>query len=128
MGAHAMAANGCPRYTGDLDVFIEPSPENGTKVIEALARFGPRGIQLTRDEFGEPDMVFRFGHPPRRIGFLTGISGVSFPEAERGSLPVENGGLRVPYLGRDLLIRNKRAAGRPRDLVDADLLEAAPGR
>jgi hypothetical protein len=67
--------------------------------------------------------VFQIGVPPRRIDVLTGITGVAFAEAWPGRLEIADGNLRIPVIGREDLIRNKRALGRPKDLLDVALLE-----
>ena len=127
VGAHALAAHGVPRATGDLDVWVEPSPANASRVISALRSFGApldaHGVSAA--DFEGPDNVYQFGVPPRRIDILTSISGVEFREARASRLLVELEGMKVPVLGRDALLKNKRAAGRPKDILDADALESA---
>lgn len=124
VGAHAVAAHGVPRATGDLDVWIEPASENAARVWRALAAFGAplQSLNITREDFTRPDIVAQFGIPPRRIDVLTGISGLSFAEAWEDRLEHPLSDLVVPILGRRSLIRNKRASGRPKDLGDLDAL------
>ena len=122
VGAHAVAVHGRPRATGDLDLWVRPSHENSARVWEALVAFGAPLADLTRADLEQPDLIYQIGVPPARIDVLTGISGVTFAEAWPRRIIVPIGGLSVPVLGRDDLIRNKKAAGRPRDLADvADL-------
>lgn len=123
VGAHAMAAHGVPRATGDLDIWIRPSPTNAPRVRDALIQFGAPLHDLTLADLNSPDVVFQIGIPPARIDILTSISGVSFDEAWRRRLEVPMGGLRVPILGREDFLRNKRAVGRPKDLADIALME-----
>ena len=123
VGAHAMAAHGVPRATGDLDIWVRPSPVNAPRVRDALGRFGAPLHDLTLQDLGGPDLVFQIGVPPARIDILTSISGLSFEEAWPHRLTVPIGGLRVPVLGRDDFLRNKRAVGRPKDLADIALME-----
>lgn len=124
VGAYAVAVHGRPRATGDLDIWVNPTPENAARVWRALTEFGAPLDQLRLEDFSSADLVFQMGVPPSRIDILTGISGVSFSEAwpERVTVTVE--GSAVPVLGRAALLRNKRAAGRPRDLADLAELEA----
>ena len=126
VGAHALAAHGLPRATGDLDVLVEPSPTNSERVIEALNAFGaPLGAHgISRVDFEVPDNVYQIGLPPRRIDLMTAISGVSFEEARASRILVELAGMKLPVLGRRALVKNKRATGRPKDIVDADALES----
>lgn len=125
VGAYAMAAHGVPRATGDLDLLVRPSPENAVKVYQALLAFGApvQAHQLTAQDFERPDLVYQLGLPPRRIDILTSISGVSFDEAMRENVVGTLGMQRVHFIGRSPLVRNKRATGRPKDRIDADLLE-----
>lgn len=125
VGAHALAANGVVRATGDLDVWVRPSPENASRVVEALRDFGAPLAQhgVTEKDFARAGGVYQMGLPPRRIDVLTQISGVEFAEAwpERTMIALRE--LPVGFLGRAALLKNKRAAGRPKDLLDVDLLE-----
>lgn len=125
VGAHALAAHGLPRATGDLDVLVRPEPGNATRVYRALAAFGAplaaHGVE--ERDFETPGTVYQIGLPPRRIDVLTEISGVGFDEAWRTRLVLQVSGEPLAFLGRDALIANKRAAGRPKDLVDVDALE-----
>ena len=124
VGAHAMAVHGVPRATGDLDVWIAPDLANAARVWKALARFGaPMGaLGFSVDDLTSPNQVLQIGIPPRRIDLLTAISGVAFEEAWAGRVAHEVGALRVPFLGRGELIRNKKAAARAKDLADLEAL------
>lgn len=130
VGAFAMAAHGVPRATGDLDLWVNPVPENATRVWRALLRFGApvEAASLRAGDLVDPDMVFQMGQPPRRIDIITGIDGVSFSDAWPNQKLVTVDGLEIPCLGRDELIRNKRASGRDKDLVDLKTLEAEKAR
>jgi hypothetical protein len=123
VGAHAMAAHGVPRATGDLDIWVEASAANAARVRDALVRFGAPLHDLTLEDLATPDTVFQIGLPPARIDVLTSISGVSFEEAwpRRMTVPME--GLEIPVLGREDFLRNKRAVGRPKDMADIALME-----
>jgi hypothetical protein len=127
VGAHAMAVHGVPRATGDFDIWIRPSRENGERIIQALERFGApiASHQITLEDLETPDMVYQIGLPPRRIDLMTGISGVAFDEAWPSRVIVEIDGTKIPFIGRRHLILNKHASGRTKDLVDAEILEGA---
>ena len=124
-GAHAMAAHGVPRATGDLDVWIQPDPENAGRVWAALLEFGApiTALGLSEADLAAPDMVFQLGIPPRRIDILTSITGVRFEQAwpERRVYRIEE--LDLPFLGRSALLDNKRATGRAKDRADVETLE-----
>lgn len=130
VGAHAVAAHGAPRATGDLDVFIRPEPTNAARVYRALIRFGApvaaHGVSAA--DFIAPGTVYQMGLPPNRIDLLTEISGVSFDEAARDTIAGHLGPETVRCIGFDALIRNKRAAGRLKDLADVAALEELSAR
>jgi hypothetical protein len=122
VGAHALAAYGTPRATGDLDLWVRAKPENARRVWRALETFGAPLHDLTLEDLSRPDVVFQIGLVPNRIDLLTSISGVDFEEAWKNRISVEIEDLEVPVLGRAELIRNKRAVGRARDLADIEEL------
>jgi len=124
VGAHAMAVHGVPRATGDLDVWIAADGGNAGRVWSALLRFGApmTALGFTEEDLMRPDQVLQIGLPPRRVDLLTAISGVAFEEAWPGRIVHEVSSLRVPFIGRHELIRNKRAAGRSKDLADLEAL------
>ncbi len=122
VGAHALAAHGTPRATGDLDIWVNSTPENAARVLAALEAFGAPLADLTIDDLTKPDTVFQIGVVPSRVDILSGVSGVRFADAwpRRVVLVIE--GIEVPVLGRADLVANKRASGRPKDLLDIELL------
>jgi len=125
VGAHALAAHGAPRATGDLDIWVRPTSANARRVLEALRSFGAPLFDLTEDDLTRPDTVFQIGLPPSRIDVLSGISGVGFDEAWSHRVEISVGELTIPVLGREEFVANKRAAGRPKDLSDLALLPPA---
>ena len=127
VGDHAVAFHGHPRLTQDTDLFVRPTLENGRRIVEALAAFGFGSVGLTAEDFTVPDRMIQLGRVPNRIDLLTGIFGVTFDEAWSTRVEGDLGGVRVPLIGREALIKNKRATGRPMDLADADWLESQRG-
>ena len=123
VGAYALAAHGFPRATLDLDLWVRPSPDNARKVCQALLRFGAPTAQIVAADFEKPDMVVQIGVAPRRIDFVTSISGVGYDEAACNAVEREIDGLTLKILSAEDFVRNKLAAGRPKDLVDAALLQ-----
>jgi len=125
VGAHAMAVHGVPRATGDMDLWISPEPANAEQVWAALRRFGAPMEQLgvSLDDLETPGMVVQIGIPPRRIDLLTDVSGLDFEDAWRNRTMHSIGPREVPFLGREDLIRNKRASGRTKDIADLEILE-----
>lgn len=127
VGAHALAAHGLPRATGDLDILVRPDAANAHRVFTALAQFGAPldAHRVTHADFAVPGTVYQIGLPPRRIDILTAISGVDFDDAWSSKVEFTVGGVALPFLGRDALIRNKLAAARPKDLADVVALRRA---
>lgn len=126
VGAHALAAHGVPRMTGDLDVWVEPTEANAVRVWEALTQFGAplASLGITESDFVLPDQVIQIGLPPYRLDLMTAISGVSFAEAWNGRMTGLLFEVPVAFIGLDAFIRNKRASGRPKDLEDLRSLGA----
>ena len=122
VGAHALAVHGAPRATGDLDIWIQATPENATRVWQALQTFGAPLVDLTIDDLSAPGTVFQIGLPPSRIDILSGLSGVDFDAAWSRQVEVNIGTLRVGVIGRQDFIANKKASGRPKDILDLALL------
>jgi hypothetical protein len=124
VGAHAMAVHGVPRATGDLDIWIDRDSANARKVWQALVAFGAplAATGITESDFAAPGTIVQIGLPPRRIDLLTEISGVEFGSAWRSRVCHDLGGLSVPFLGREDLLRNKAASGRLKDKADLEAL------
>lgn len=120
VGGYAVAFHGQPRFTKDIDVFVEPTPENAERLMAALTDFGFGGLGLTASDFASPGKIVQLGVAPNRVDLLTTIDGVTFDEAWQGRVPGRYGEEAVDYIGRAELIRNKRASGRPQDLLDIE--------
>jgi hypothetical protein len=123
VGGFAVAVHGKPRYTKDLDLWVEISSDNASRIIAALEDFGFASLGLRAEDFLDPDTVVQLGYEPNRVAFLTKLSGVDFVEVYPMRQWTRIGDLEVPVIDRASLIANKRALGRPRDLDDAKELE-----
>lgn len=124
VGAYALAVHGRPRATGDLDVLVEPTPENAARVMQALKAFGAPPQHVASADLSTPGVVLQIGLPPRRIDILTQLTGVSFVDAWADRVRHPVGPLDVDFIGKAAFIRNKRATGRPQDLADIAALES----
>ena len=118
-----MAAHQMPRATGDIDLWIRPSPANAERVWRALAEFGAPLGDLSVEELSKPGLFFQIGVAPVRIDVLTEIDGVEFDAAWAERVVFDFDGLVVPVLSRKHLLINKKASGRPKDLADAAWIE-----
>jgi predicted nucleotidyltransferase len=125
VGAYALAHHGIPRNTGDLDLFVRPTPDNASRLLEALQDFGFGSLGLKQEDFTEPGQVVQLGYPPVRIDLLTSITGVPWEQAHAGSVEGEYGGVAVRVIGRKDLAANKKATGRTKDLADLETLGEA---
>ena len=127
VGAYALATYGTARATGDIDIWVRPTEQNAERVWAALEKFGAPRRKLTQQDLQAPDTVFQIGVAPNRVDILTSITGVDFEEAWQHRKQTRINGLSISVLGRDHLLKNKRAIGRPKDLADAAWLEESAG-
>jgi hypothetical protein len=123
VGAHALAFHGAPRYTGDIDILVKSDIANAARIMAALNDFGFGGVGLDVSDFVKPDQIIQLGFPPLRIDIITSISGVSWEEAYAGRARGAYGAIEVNYIGRQELVKNKKATGRKKDIVDSEALE-----
>ena len=124
VGAFALAFHGAPRSTGDIDILLRRSPENAERIESVLVDFSFASLGLSAADFIDADQIIQLGQPSNRIDLLTSITGVEFEEAWAGRVAADLHGIPVHFLGRECLIRNKRATGRTRDLADLEALGA----
>jgi len=123
VGGYAVAFHGYPRYTKDIDIWIELSLENADKILKALNEFGFGSLDLTPDDFLESDQIIQLGYPPNRIDILTTLKDLKFENCYNARVEVEILGLHIHFIDIENLKKNKRATGRPQDLADAENLE-----
>lgn len=128
VGAQAVIFYTVPRYTRDLDVWIDPSPENTRRAFEGLARFGAPLGNVRPEDLAVPGTVLQLGVEPNRIDVLNRIGSLVFEDAWSRREASTYAGIPIGVLGLDDLIAAKREAGRPQDLLDASWLEKARGR
>lgn len=123
VGGHAVGVFGRPRATKDFDLWVEASSENAACIMNALRQFGAPLGEVTEADFAVQGSGFRMGTPPFRIELLTEITGVAFDDAWPRRETHDLDGTRCYVISREDLIANKRAAGRPQDIADVDVLE-----
>ncbi len=125
IGGWAVAVHGNPRATQDMDILVRATPENAARVFGALQTYGAplQMHSVTKELFSTPRYGYRIGRKPVQIEILTTIDGVEFSEAHAKHVLAEVDGIAIPVIGRDALLKNKRAAGRHKDLADVDALE-----
>ena len=123
VGGYAVGVHGYPRYTGDLDIWLNPTTTNAGRILRAIDEFGFGSFNLTVEDLTKEGNVIQFGQPPLRIDLLTSIDGVAFDACYANRKVVTFGGLPMNFIGYHDLITNKKATGRHRDLDDVENLE-----
>ncbi|GBE90894.1 hypothetical protein NCWK1_0614 [Nostoc cycadae WK-1] len=122
VGGYAVAIHGHPRYTKDIDIWIEMSVENANNIIQALKQFGFSSLGLKPEDFLTPDQIIQLGYPPNRIDLLTSIDGVNFENCYPLRLEFRIDNIVVNFIDLDNLKKNKAASGRLQDLADLENL------
>jgi hypothetical protein len=123
IGGYAVGLYGYPRYTKDLDIWIEVSRENAEKVVKAIESVGFASLGLKAEDFLEAGTIVQIGYPPVRIDLLTRLPGVEFAECYQNRQELKLDGLTTPVISLEDLRKNKRASGRLQDLADLEKLE-----
>lgn len=121
IGAFALAYHGRPRATGDMDVWIRPSPDNARRLLGALEDFGFGSIGVTEADVLS-GKVIQLGYPPVRIDLLTDLDGVTPEEIWKERVSGRFGDQSAHYMSKRCLVQNKKAVGRPQDLADIEAL------
>ncbi len=119
VGGYAVMKYSEPRFTKDLDIWIEASPENGKNVFQALKNFGSPLEGLTENDFAQ-DGFYQMGRPPVRVDILMSVSGIEFKNAWNNRVETDFDGVPAYFIGLDDLIENKKASGRLQDLADIE--------
>lgn len=125
VGAFAVAFHALPRYTKDLDLLVEPSRENGEKIIRALIDFGFASLKLSADDFAKKGRFIQLGFEPVRIDLITSVEGVKFGQVWDGKKLGKFGQSKTYFIGLKELIKNKKASHRLQDLADLEVLKKA---
>lgn len=123
VGGYAVGIHGHPRFTGDLDIWLNPTNENAAKVLATVNQFGFSSFKLTEADFIKEGNIIQLGYPPLRIDLLTTIDGVTFTECYANRKEVTLDGIVVDFIGYSDLLKNKRESGRPKDIDDIENLQ-----
>lgn len=122
VGDYAVILYGYPRYTGDMNFFINPTRTNAQKVVDVLHQFGFASLDISASDFTNPDMMLQLGRPPLRIDIINSLSGVTFDECFGNKKNFTIDALDLPVIGLKQLKKNKLASGRHKDLDDVEHL------
>jgi predicted nucleotidyltransferase len=123
IGGYAVALHGYPRYTKDIDIWIDMSPENAAKMVRALKQFGFGSLGLKAADFLVPDQIIQLGYPPNRIDLMTTPPGVDFETCYASRVKVVIDDVTVNFIDLENLKKSKKAAGRLQDLADLENLQ-----
>ena len=123
VGGYAVGYHGFVRATGDLDIFVERSEDNASRILQSYLQFGFKEKDVNPGLFLTEGNIVRIGFPPVRIELMNSISGVEFKDCIGKAEFADMGSIEVPFIDFENLIRNKRASGRPKDLIDIDALK-----
>jgi len=124
VGGYAVGVHGHPRYTGDLDIWLNPTQHNAKKIFKCVCEFGFGSLGLKESDFIKEGNIIQLGYPPLRIDLLTSIDGVVFEDCFENRKVVEIDGLVINFIGYRDLLQNKRSSGRPRDIDDIEHLQS----
>jgi hypothetical protein len=122
VGGYAVGFHGFPRYTGGMDFFVAVNETNAQRLLEVFQEFGFGEIGIEKEDFLKPSFIIEIGREPRKIQVLTGIDGVTFDECRETALECDYLGRKMRFIGLEALLRNKKASGRSKDLIDAQEL------
>ena len=123
IGAFAVGFYGYPRYTKDIDIFVEPSLQNGKKIVEALVEFGFKQYNLFPDDFSRLGKIIQLGYEPIRVDIVTSIQGCGFKQVWEDKKIGTYGKQKVFFIGLPQLIKNKKLTNRQQDRIDTVRLQ-----
>jgi uncharacterized nucleotidyltransferase DUF6036 len=124
VGGFAVALHGHPRYTKDIDVWIDCTAANAKRMVRALADFGFESLGLCASDFQVVDQVIQLGIAPNRIDILMSLKGVNFRRCYPQRVMADFEGVVVNFIDIESLKVNKRSTGRVQDQADAESLDA----
>lgn len=123
VGGYAVAMHGHPRYTKDLDLWIDRTPANAKRMVRALSDFGFASLGVKASDLEGADRILQLGRPPNRIDILTSLLGVKFSHCFKKRVVIDVSGVPVNFIDVENLKISKRAVGRLQDLADVENLE-----
>ncbi len=128
IGAYAVNYHGYIRATGDMDIWVAIHPDNAQKIVTVLKNFGFDHPDLNTELFLHEKKIIRMGVPPVRLEITTSISGVEFEECYEARIVDNLDGVEVNLIDLENLKKNKKASGRPKDIVDLKKLQQRKSR
>lgn len=123
IGGYAVNYHGYPRYTKDIDFWLWMTEENIKNLMKAIKAFGFGELNLSLDDFMNPENIIQLGYEPYRIDLLVDVDGVDFKECFKRRTEAELDGTLINFLSLRDLISAKKESGRLQDLADAEQLQ-----
>lgn len=123
VGGYAIGYYSRPRYTDDIDIWIECSTENAQKIITVLNQFGFASLNISVEDLIKPEQILQLGLPPQRIDILTSIDGVNFNDAWARHVKDLFDDVPVFIISLEDLIQNKKSSGRSKDSADLEWIK-----
>jgi predicted nucleotidyltransferase len=118
IGGYAVIHHSRPRYTGDLDIWIDASLENARRVVTVLQEFGFPSDAVSTEMITDRKKIIRMGFEPMRLELFTTIPGIEFSGCYERRILVKIDRILVPFISLEDLKINKLASGRPKDIQD----------
>jgi hypothetical protein len=118
VGGYAVAMYGYPRYTGDIDFWVNPTQTNAKKIINALIEFGFGDLDINENDFNMEDKKIQIGFPPNRIDIITGVTGLTFNETYKSKKVITISETNINFISLYHLRLNKNSTGREKDIND----------
>jgi len=124
-GSYAVMKYTEPIWSKDIELWIDPVPENAAKVFAALGRFGAPAGSLSVSDLTDPTTIFQIGVDGNRIDIMTAVPGLTFEAAwgRRGTFLMSDVG--SPVLSVEDTLAASRASNRPQDRARVRALEKA---
>jgi hypothetical protein len=124
VGGLAFIYHAKPRYTKDMDLWVEFTPENVARANAAIAEFGsPTLLSADRD-----DEVLQLGIAPDRIDFFLRMGALPFVDAWQRRIEGAYGEVVANWIDLDSLLAIKSAIDAPRHQEDARVLREVKKR
>lgn len=123
IGGYAVAFHGHPRYTKDIDIWLDLTTDNAEHTVKSLEQFGFGSLGLQTGDFLVPDQIIQLGYPPNRIDLLTSLENMDFQECYNSRSEFTVSGVKINFINLPNLRKSKKIAGRYQDLADLENLQ-----
>ena len=122
IGAYAVAFYREPRFTKDLDIWVEASPRNAELLYKALSDFGAPLKRVSPEDFTDEKMIYQIGVAPVRVDIMMGLKGMKFIKAWAHRKKSKYAGVPINIVSLKELIYSKKKSGREQDILDVKRL------